>query len=115
MKFKVTHKNWISILSTSLFFLLILMQPIHQIGHLFDHHSHHCHTDHSSQEKFQNSENHCEACEFQFAQPLEITFDVFEFNDFTTNIQLPSIGEIKSKISTYKIDSNFLRGPPKIA
>lgn len=106
--------KWSPFLSTLLFLVLVMMQPIHQLGHLADHHGHDCHKKSHSELRF-SVENQCDLCDFHFANPTEISFQDFDFEVPTKEFHLEISSIFPTPISTENFGAFFLRGPPKMA
>jgi hypothetical protein len=109
------NSKWISFLSAGIFLLMILMQPIHQIGHLLEHHEHDASEVQDNSLSLTSSEIPCELCDFNFAHPVEIEFQEFDFSITIKTVFSPILEKIPSKITSRNPGSFHLRGPPKIA
>jgi hypothetical protein len=109
------NSKWISFLSAGIFLLMIMMQPIHQIGHLLEHHDHEAIEIQDNLLSIVSSDTHCEICDFNFAHPVEIEFQNFDLSIVVEEIFSSILQQIQTKSSSIHLGTLFLRGPPQIA
>lgn len=107
--------KWTSFLSAGIFLLMILMQPIHQIGHLIEQHDHETIEIQDNLLSIVSSDTHCELCDFNFAHPVEIEFQEFDFSLASEEFFSLIIEQVQNKNSSLPLGTLFLRGPPQIA
>lgn len=113
---KVSNK-WTQFLSSILFLVLMMAQPVHELSHLHDSYGHSQLDDSAAnQNQFLIAQpEHCHLCDFHFSPILEIEFQVFE-TPYQGNFILKEIRtSFTDFISQTDIYFHNLRAPPSLA